>query len=195
MECVKPITNAKALKAMREGLWGKSAKAAMLLTIGVSTGMRISDLLGLRVRDLMGQRLVYKPRKTTNTSGRQVEIPITKEIKGALKRYREAKPFLTENSYLFYSQRGRGGANTRSPLTRTAAYFLLRRHAADYNLSGIGCHTLRKTFGYMAVKNGLPIHFVTEVLGHTTEAMTRRYCGLSQEDTDAYFKKFTAAVL
>ncbi|PMB07702.1 integrase [Fischerella thermalis CCMEE 5273] len=46
----------------------------------------------------------------------------------------------------------------------------------------IGCHSLRKTFGYHATKNGVGIAVLQKVFNHSHPAVTERYIGLMQDD-------------
>ncbi|MFW6130292.1 MAG: helix-turn-helix domain-containing protein [Atribacterota bacterium] len=51
-------------------------------------------------------------------------------------------------------------------------------------------HTLRKTWGYHSRKNfGIPIELISEKLGHSSNAVTKRYIGISQEEINNIEKK------
>jgi len=46
---------------------------------------------------------------------------------------------------------------------------------------------MRKTFGYQAYKNGTDFYIIQDML-NLSPAVTRRYIGLSRDDTDRVYK-------
>jgi len=48
----------------------------------------------------------------------------------------------------------------------------------------IGCHTLRKTFGYHARMRGTPIEKLQKIFNHSSPSITMRYIGITQEELD-----------
>ena len=51
----------------------------------------------------------------------------------------------------------------------------------------IGCHSLRKTFGYHTWKKGVPLPVLTELYNHYNQAVTKGYLGISQDDIDEMY--------
>lgn len=66
---------------------------------------------------------------------------ITPELKSAIKDFVQGK---SAHEYLIQSRQG-----TNRPIGRSMAYKLMRQIADEFGLDEIGCHTLRKTFGYL----------------------------------------------
>ena len=77
------------------------------------------------------------------------------------------------------------------PITRQQAYRILNSAAEDLGIvernnkgiivSGeIGTHTLRKTFGYHAYRNGVALELLMDIFNHSTPAMTLRYIGITE---------------
>ena len=75
-----------------------------------------------------------------------------------------------------------------NPLSRYQAYRIIR-HAAQMTGLGdnISCHSLRKTFGYYAWKQGIPPAMLMCIFNHSSFQVTRRYLCIDQDDKDAVF--------
>ena len=46
----------------------------------------------------------------------------------------------------------------------------------------VGTHSLRKTWGYQAWKNGFNPALIMETLNHSNLSVTKRYLGIRQDD-------------
>ena len=89
---------------------------------------------------------------------------------------------LSGSDYLF-----KGNKNT--PISRVQAYRIIRKAADGCELSGvISPHSLRKTFGYHAWKQGTPPVLLMEIYHHSSFSITQRYLGIEQDDRDEVFK-------
>jgi len=68
------------------------------------------------------------------------------------------------------------------PITRVRAYDILREAAQHCELSEIGTHTLRKTFGYWVYhENEKDIALLQDIFGHSSPYITKKYIGINQE--------------
>lgn len=151
----------------------------IMFLIGIDTGLRISDILRLRVRDVIGSHISIKEKKTK----KHKRILITAELKQKLAPYIEGKP---SNEYLIKS---REGANR--PITREMAYKIIRDVGEEFGLSELGCHTLRKTFGYIFYNRttNKDIGLLMNYFNHATQQDTLRYIGMAQDTFDMALKR------
>ena len=74
------------------------------------------------------------------------------------------------------------------PLNRSQAYRIVKA-AADKTIQDehISCHSLRKTFGYYAWKNGTPPALLMDVYNHSSYDVTQHYLGIEQDERDEIY--------
>ena len=76
------------------------------------------------------------------------------------------------------------------PLCRSQAYRIVREAASKtLNETHISCHSLRKTFGYHAWKQGISPVLLMDIYNHSSFVITRRYLGIDQDDRDTLFQE------
>jgi site-specific recombinase XerD len=94
-----------------------------------------------------------------------------------IERYLESeRPTANRNAPLFSSQKG-GKA-----ISRQHAYYILNQAAKSVGISErIGTHSVRKTFGYFAYKQGIDLAMIQKLLNHSSQSETLRYIGITQE--------------
>jgi integrase len=88
---------------------------------------------------------------------------------------------LSDDDYLFFSSRNRDEHIKRSRASKIIA------KAGD--MIGIVCsaHSLRKTFGYLAYKNGTSIELLMQIFNHSSQSVTLRYIGITQENINEVY--------
>ena len=155
-----------------------------LLTLGLNTALRVSDLLSLQwrqvydfVQNSFRSHIVLVEQKT----GKSSQIYINSSIRQTLILYKEAlerSGHIQPEQYLI--------SNSKNlPLSRSQAWRIIRAAAQNCNISGvISPHSLRKTFGYHACRRGVRPAMLMEVFNHSSFEVTRRYLGIEQEDRD-----------
>jgi len=78
--------------------------------------------------------------------------------------------------------------NGKAPLQRDQAYKIINNAAREIGIKEkIGTHTMRKTFGYHAYKNGVSIELLMDIFNHSTPAMTLRYIGITEQQKQAVY--------
>lgn len=182
MEYVHPIRDRKHVEAMKRVLKGGPGglRDATLFTLGINSGLRISDLLALHIGDVQDEqkrikeRIEIRERKT----GKIKDFPMGKTAKKALAEYLAQRPDARLEEPLFLSKQKR-------PLSRSQAWFILSQAAQAVGIKErIGTHTLRKTFGYHAHQSGVDITRIQKLLNHSAPSVTLAYIGITQDELD-----------
>lgn len=156
----------------------------LLIILGLNTALRISDILNLRyshIYDFEKNCLKSHIELTEKKTGKKTLILINSELKKVLSEF--CPP--STDDYLFCSNKFK-----EQPLSRYQAYRIIKKAAAYAGLSDhISCHSLRKTFGYHAWKQGVPPAMLMNIYNHSSYQITRRYLGIMQDDKDDVYQK------
>ena len=76
-------------------------------------------------------------------------------------------------------------------ISPTQAYRQLNKAADFAEVENVGNHTLRKTFGYWFYKQTRDIAMLQGILNHSHPAITLRYIGITEEETNNVLKTFS----
>ena len=158
-----------------------------LIILGLNTALRISDLLQLQwfdVYDFYTQRFREHLLILEQKTGKQNYIALNKNAKNALRWYMDAC-FPQESDYLFCKNTDR-----QHPINRSQAYRIVKEAAAQTtNSRMVSCHSMRKTFGYHAWKQGAQPALLTGLFNHSSYDVTKRYLGIEQDEKDSVYLK------
>ena len=189
MSTTQPIKDTARLKIFKEYyLWEKpNPRNHMLIVMGLNTALRISDILNLTYGDVYHYEdrtwrthLTVKEQKTGKTN----RVYVNREIRETLEAY-AAPARKSASSWLFDSQ-----IRQNFPLSRFQAYRIIKAAAAFAGFdANVSCHSLRKTFGYHAWKQGTPPALLMSIYNHSSYQITKRYLGIDQDDKDEVFSK------
>lgn len=177
MELVEPIRDKKQIQGMKKYLKGQSSRDWLLFTLGINSGLRISDLLKLTVEDVKEkERISIREQKT----GKSKDFPLSEICKKAIHEY--LKETGQQAGALFPSRKG------KQAISRVQAYRILSEAAKFVGITdAVGTHTLRKTFGYHAYQSGVDITRIQKLLNHSAPSITLSYIGITKEELDAVY--------
>lgn len=151
----------------------KNDVLGLYIMIAINTGMRIGDLRELTYEELQKDELNIIEGKTKKPR----KIVLNERLKEAISKF-------SGTGLIFVSQKGKVYA-TQS-INR-----LLKKHfdTKDRNISS---HSLRKTFGRRVYdrneQSEQALMYLSELLNHSSIAITRRYLGIRQEElNDIYY--------
>ena len=204
MEFVQPIRSLKQIETIKKLLKQQNLRDYCLFTVGINSGLRISDLLNLTINDVIEKgkikdRIRLREKKTNKFK----DFPLSDNAKSAIKEYIKTREYQPNEPLFISRKRNRAEAETacveqdvnavKREVSRGNKGFLLRQQA--YKIINdvaksigikekIGTHTLRKTFGYHAYNNGYDITLIQKLFNHSTPAITLRYIGITQDELD-----------
>lgn len=179
MNFVEPIRDPKIVEGVAEYLKKNNERNYLMFLFGIYTGLRISDILKYKIYQIKDKD--YINIRATKT-GKQVIIEINPILKQAIADYVKDKD---PDDYLFKSRQ-----YYNKPIGRSMAYKILRNAAEKFGLENIGCHTLRKTFGYHYYKKYKDAVILMEIFGHSHISVTLRYIGINQEIINDSIRRF-----
>jgi integrase len=180
---VSPIRDKKQIELMKLYLKEKSTRDYLLFMVGISSALRISDILKLKVEDVWdGRRPKEFIRLSEQKTGKIKAFPITENLSKALKQYmKEYKP--NQDDYLFKSRKG-----DNRPISRQQASNILSKAGEYVGIKEpINTHSMRKTWGYHAYKNGTSLALIMEALNHSSIGNTKKYIGITQDDLNQVY--------
>lgn len=160
-----------------------------IIVLGLNTALRISDILNLTSEmvydnNKVREHIVVKEQKT----GKINRILLNREVRKALNLYRhflvKSAAYKAGNPYLFPSP-----YVSQRPLSRYQVYRMIRNAAESVEIQEkVSCHSLRKTFGYRAWKQGADPIVIMLIYNHSSFDITKRYLCIEQDDKDKIYR-------
>ena len=128
-------------------------------------------------------RMWLTEKKTDKTKSICFNEHLVEILDSCKKVLEHSGEYLSTGTYIFKSRKGEN-----RHITRQQAYRIIREAADKAGVMGcIGCHSLRKTFGYAARQSGAPTAVIMEIFNHSSYEITRRYLGIEQDEKDAVY--------
>lgn len=187
MATTQPIKDKKELKKFIDyyQTTNPNKRNYALIIMGLHTALRISDILHLKWKDIYNfdkncffSHLLLNEKKT----GKPSLIALNTHIKEALSDYQEERNPKPQD-YIFSKQ-----STPDASICRSQAYRIIKKAAnATIYETHISCHSLRKTFGYHAWKQGISPVLLMDIYNHSSFNITKRYLGIGQDERDSIF--------
>jgi integrase/recombinase XerC len=157
-------------------LWLLRLRDAVVVTLLLNTGLRVSEVANLRVADIL-----LTERKATLTvragkGGKQRSLPINAEARRLLDEWLLVRP-QSGSEMLFLGQRG-------EPMQVRSVQLAVSRLADLAGLADVTPHSLRHTFAKSLLDNGVSLEKVAALLGHESLDTTRIYVTPGERDLE-----------
>ena len=155
-------------------------KFCLLISIGVFTGLRISDLLTLTYSDLLNNETFSLREMKTK---KQRSIKVNKDLREIVSRIVSKSNITNLNQLIFINKYG-----TKS-IDKSYVNVKLKELVKKYRIKldgNVSTHTFRKTLGrrVMEVNNysNESLVLLMELFGHSSMSITKRYLGIREQE-------------
>lgn len=184
-----PIRSYDDFKMIQDYFWNNNRiRDWMMWTVGVSLGLRISDLLSLKINQIINEDLTFKKRIDVmeRKTAKHNNCLITKAVILAITTYFDSINWkFNLNDYLFK------GAKTKTRMSEEYGWRILSKAGRELNLPiNIGSHSMRKSFANIVAcvdKSTVDMNAITKIQGllnHSDQRVTMRYLGTFQQMYD-----------
>lgn len=166
----------------------KNYTLSLLITLGSFWGLRISDLRNLTWNDILGKEtIIVIEHKTGKHRMIAVNLQLQRHIKDCYSAL--GQPALTQ--YCLTSRMG-----TVLTVQRINKIFKDLKRKYNLRINNFSTHSLRKTFGRQVVRlagsnSEMALIKLSEIFGHSSPAITRRYLGLRQEELQKVYNSLS----
>ncbi len=155
-------------------------KFCLLISTGVFTGLRISDLLTLKYTDLINKDiLTIREKKTKKVR----TIKINPDLSILVERIYKKLNLTNPNQFIFLNRFGNKPIDKSYVNIKLKEVFSKNRIKVDGNVSS---HLFRKTLGrrVMEINNysNESLVLLMELFGHSSMSITKRYLGIRQQE-------------
>jgi len=180
----EPIRSRDAVNSIRQYLLsGGLYREYLLFVLGINSALRVKDLLNLKKIDLVKlnpMQRVFVCRETK--TGKVRRVIANDAVIEAVSKCGDYLSQFGDDDYVFVGKRGRIQSSTVTAWVKSWTDAI--------GLKGsYGGRSLRKTWVYHCIEDGIKISTLMEMLNHSSQAITLRYVGIRDKDTDnAYLK-------
>ena len=174
---VQPFKSMEEIAEMIEalGMSKKGLRNQLLFKLGISTGLRCSDLVKIKVKDVKGKTSFILNEDKTKKKRTVYLNSVLAELMEYLETLAEDEEYLFPNS--------KGGH-----ISVTQAYRILEKAGELIGNHSIGTHTMRKTFGYTYYQEHKNLAVLMKIFNHSSQEVTARYIGITEESIETSLK-------
>lgn len=178
MSTVEPIRNIEDIRKLEEYFANNSLRDLLLFTVGINSGLRISDIINLNVGDVKNKTHIQIVEKKT---GKTKKFPINAKLMPMFEKFTRNKSL---DNALFETK-------FHNRMDRFTAYKIIKTASKNAGLKEkVGTHTMRKTFGYHHYKKYKDIALLQKIFNHSSPQITLRYIGIEQDWIDESYLNF-----
>ena len=155
-------------------------KFCLLITIGVFTGLRISDLLKLRFNQFENSDILTIQEQKTRKTRR---IKINPDLKEIIQRVKGRMVVTNTDQYIFVNKYG------TKPIDKSYVNVKLKELLKQYNIvleGNASSHLFRKTLGNRVLRlnnySNESVILLMELFGHSSPSITKKYLGIRERE-------------
>lgn len=155
-------------------------KFSLLISIGVFTGLRISDLLQLRFNQFEGTDILTITEIKTK---KQRRIKINQDLKEIVDRLKFKMNIVDTNQSIFINKYG------TKPIDKSYVNVKLKEIFKKYDIileGNASSHLFRKTLGNRVLRlnnySAESVILLMELFSHSSPAMTKKYLGIREKE-------------
>jgi integrase len=160
-------------------------KFCLLISVGVFTGLRVSDLLQLKFNQFVGTDFLDIIEKKTKKDRR---IKINTDLKVIIERIKIKMIVTDDDQFIFINKYG------TKPIDKSYVNVKLKEllHKYGIHLEGnVSSHMFRKTLGNRALKlnnySNESIILLMELFNHSSPITTKRYLGVRSSEIESIY--------
>jgi len=160
-------------------------KFCLLISVGVFTGLRVSDLLQLKFNQFVKTDFLNIIEKKTKKDRR---IKINTDLKDIIERIKIKMNVTDDDQFIFINKYG------TKPIDKSYVNVKLKELLKKYdiNLEGnVSSHMFRKTLGNRALKlnnfSNESIILLMELFNHSSPITTKRYLGVRSSEIESIY--------
>jgi len=160
-------------------------KFCLLISVGVFTGLRVSDLLQLKFNQFIGTEFLNIIEKKTKKDRR---IKINSDLKDIVERIKLKMNVLDDDQFIFVNKYG------TKPIDKSYVNVKLKELFKKYDIhleGNVSSHLFRKTLGNRALKlnnySNESIILLMELFNHSSPITTKRYLGVRNSEIESIY--------
>lgn len=156
----------------------KTVKETALVEIMISTGCRVSELVGIKLDDINGESVTVHGKGNKDRT-----CYLTAKAQLAINEYMASDQY-KGTAYLF------SGKDRNRHLSKNAVEGMAKRIGSNAGVDDCHPHRFRRTCATIALNRGMPIERVSMMLGHESIATTQVYLDLNDDGMKTAHRKY-----